>query len=169
MVNSNCPRCGSDNTVTFQMAYGPGASAGTFSAISYARRLGLITTGGRSSQMTALAARAAPPRRPPWGCWWMFALYVICGVGTPYLILKVNGGFPAGTFTDAQLVNASNLLSVSAYAAILLAGVSVYLWRRRNYGRALRQWECSWLCLRCGHAWLMEPPAPQALFSKSFR
>lgn len=137
------------------MVHAPGVSAGTFSAITYGRRLGLLTTSGRSARRTGLAARTAPPGRPPWGCSWLFALYVICGVGIPYLILKINGAFPAGTFTDAQLVNASNLLSVAAYAAILIAGMAIYILRRKNHQRSLRQWHRSWICLRCGHAWLL--------------
>ena len=130
--STTCPKCGSDDTRSFQLVYAEGTSQGRISAGSYTFGGGVTATSGRTNSQSLLAARTSPPVEP--------SPSVIGLAMLPLLLLF--------------LAVAINIVVSIVFVAL----ICVWLYRhyqpkRRKYKEDIAEWSRSWMCIRCGHAW----------------
>lgn len=157
----DCPNCRSQNTTTFPMAYDAGTSYGNFrgSGTSYGGAgLNSISVSGGTFAQTNLAARCAPPELPS---------------ATPYIVLSVVVCHLLTSILFAALAPVARmLLYVIPFPAILfvmavfvvggqfafwhlLVKPYLYVPRVRKLDPLFHEWERSWICTRCGYAWMI--------------
>ena len=151
MANQNytCPQCGSENIQRFSVAFRGGAS--TIDTKTSATGVGFggghlgVGVGGAHTtgvQMTQLAQEVAPPAKKGY-------LFPIIISIVAYFILG---------FTDSFLGNTvSHILSILGFAGCiwLFAYKNTYLWNKTVWPELYNQWEHSWVCLKCGHKFIM--------------
>ena len=141
MPDLTCANCGSESTMTFEMANAGGTSYGQFGGMTYSQGAGVGGFGGRGFQQTQLAARLAPPRGPGF-------------FNTPTIILFI------ASVSIFVFFSASNHSVVGLALSLIAVGTLIY-WRRplahaetAAYQAQLEQWRRSIVCLRCGHTWV---------------
>ena len=139
-----CPQCGSDSSVTFEMANASGTSSGKLSGLTYSHGGGLGGFGGKTSQQTQIAARTAPPRQPT-------------SSATAFAIV---GGIISFSMLVSFISDPSLSLAVGCVAAIGTV-VALFKWLNKNaekdrerYEQQIRAWRRSAICMRCGHLWV---------------
>ena len=138
-----CPQCGSDSSVTFEMAHASGSSTGNLGGLTYSPGIGLGGFGGKTSHQTQLAVRTAPPRRPVSS---VIAVVVIGGIIFLFLLL-----FAVAT-AEASVV----IACIVVIAAV--TGSSYFLNMNfkkdlQRYEQNVERWRRSVICMRCGHSW----------------
>ena len=74
---TTCPKCGSDDTRSFEMVYTEGTSTGTFAAGSYTVGVGATLTKGHTINQSMLASRTRPPVEPSMSLGLMAAAFIV--------------------------------------------------------------------------------------------
>ena len=138
-----CSQCGSDSSVTFEMAHASGSSTGNLGGLTYSPGIGLGGLGGKTSHQTQLAVRTAPPRRPVSS---VTAVVVIGGIIFLFLLL-----FAVAT-AEASVVIACILVIAAATGSSYFLNMNSKKDLQR-YEQNVEGWRRSVICMRCGHAW----------------
>jgi hypothetical protein len=131
----NCPKCQSENTQTYRIAYASGTSSGT----------GYISGGysTNTSSQTPLAELCAPPIKKTAG--W---LIVLLGIFLAYTLASVVGiPFKSGTITFAFFIG---------FLFAIKFGYSKTIGAKNSstYNDAFDYWSKRWICLKCGTSFL---------------
>jgi hypothetical protein len=136
----NCSQCGSDSTITFEMAHASGTSTGRMSGLTYTPHGGLGSFGGKTTQQTNLAARTSPPLAPNFLNWLM--------VLGSFILLYI--------FIAAIVTN-----SLVGFLIFFGGLIGLSLWRNKKYQHQKEQhrlrvdaWLKSVICMRCGFVWV---------------
>lgn len=148
--NFSCPQCGSENIQRFSVAFRGGAStidtktAGTGVGLS-GGHLGIGVGGAHTTgvQMTQLAKEVAPPVKKK------YLFPIIASIIVSFLL---------SVFTESIIgATVSGFLGFIGFAACLyfLAYQKTYLWNKNVWPELYNQWEHSWVCLKCGHKFIM--------------
>lgn len=141
-LSTVCPKCSSNDTQSYPMAYQAGTSFGKIKTASYTFNVGATVTGGKISNQTILASKLNPPSQSFQGgllslFFFVFVGFIVYAIFSPILyILGIVLGFGAFVFCVCcvcYLINTSqkpNQVEIS-------------------------QWGKSWICLRCGANWII--------------
>ncbi len=148
--NFSCPQCGSDNIQRFSVAFRGGASTidtkTSTTGIGIGRGgLGVGTAGSHTTgvQMTQLAKEVAPPAKKKY----MFPIIIslIIWIVVDRSFLSVMGTTAAGI---------PGYISLAA-ALWYFVYQKVYVWNKNVWPGLYEKWEKSWVCLKCGHKFIM--------------
>lgn len=139
-----CPQCGSDASVTFEMANASGTSIGNIGGLTYSPDTGLGGFGGKTTQQTQLAARTAPPRHP--------------NSIVPLAVILVSLLFLSIAFIVGVTGSGAGALAILFFGGIAVVALGYWLNKDfqndvERHARAIDSWRNSVICLRCGHAW----------------
>lgn len=152
-VNSlACPACQSQNTQSFEMAYNQGVSSGTIVGNSYNLHYGFSLLGAKTKNRNMLSYKVQPPL-PGKTFQSFYAVLLLLGL----MIL------PAFVVIMMERLGNNEALTPIFIACLVLAifvGI-VYVRdvkKARNikahYQEDYELWQCSYICLRCGHCWM---------------
>lgn len=141
-----CPHCHSDNIQRFEMVYRNGVSTNTQSTIgmgySGGGGFGIGTATSSGVSVSNLSQSVAPPQKQSYlrniilGILAVCVLQIVCQA----VIGRVFGG----------------LISWVAFAGMIYwIYKNVYCWNRDVYPKLLNQWYNSYLCLKCGHRFIL--------------
>lgn len=137
--------------MSFPMIYQQGTSTGTIQAISYGGDAGLIGTGGKTKSQSFLAQKATPPIQPEFSLSEVFAsFFIFLLITVVILVLGLNGLGWIFTF----------LFGVVAYSLLVFFIYNRYKKVEKEkipYQRLLTIWQNSWMCLKCGNGWRLNP------------
>lgn len=159
MRSTSCPKCKSEDTQSFQMAYQTGTSKGRINAGTYSEGGGFGMAGGAVSTQTMLAGKLKPPANAETFMWGIVAVVVIV-----VMFLVTLGGT---LVTEMVFTGTSPLIAFLCSAGLgILAGVGVLFVLsktegpkiekiRNEYEKAMHKWSHSWICLRCGKEWMI--------------
>ena len=146
-ASTTCPKCGSDDTRSFEMVHSEGTSSGTFSAGSYTLGVGATLTKGQTSNQSVLASRTQPPEKPSMQFGAILAVFFGSFIVSMILLSYIS-----------ELAGWLKLLLVIGIAGGLTVGA--YMFERRRlqpleteYEKSFASWKRNWICLRCGNAW----------------
>lgn len=143
-----CPNCGSDNIVRFSVAYRNGTSdidtTTNTGGVGFAGgHLGIGGASGHTTgtQMTQLAQEVAPPKK--------------MGYVAP-IVIGIVVGFIVAALCDHISTNLE-FVGLIAFAAVVyfLGYKKAYLYNRDTYPQLMAQWNQSWLCMKCGHKFIL--------------
>ncbi len=146
-ASTTCPKCGSDDTRSFEMVHSEGTSSGTFSAGSYTFGGGATLTQGQTSNQSILASKTQPPEKPSlkFGAllFVLFGSFIVSMIFVSYI---------------SELAGWLKLLLVFGIAGALTVGAYIFERRRLQpleveYEKSFASWKRNWICLRCGNAW----------------
>lgn len=149
-----CPSCGSEQTVRCEMAYLQGTQSGTVAGAALGLGTGGVTIAplaGRTTVVTGLAQRCAPPPQPDdagWGC-----VVVIASIGV-VLFLTCKIPWTADSLVAALLFMICGPLILMAASFALIRRVRQKANREREV--RLEDWRNTWVCLTCGHMWVRQ-------------
>lgn len=146
-ASTDCPKCSSGDTRSFEMVNAEGTSTGTFAAGSYTVGGGATVTQGQTSSQSVLAARTQPPVKPS----------MQFGV----LLAVLFGSF------IFSMIGLGNIAELPGWLKMLLALVAVgalttgaYMFERKRlepleaeHEKSFAAWKRNWICMRCGNAW----------------
>ncbi|MBK7803114.1 MAG: hypothetical protein IPJ55_10720 [Chloracidobacterium sp.] len=156
MQSTNCPKCSSDDTQSFDMAHKSGSSSGLVIGVGTTHG-NLGVGGGYQKTKSGLAKQTEPPNEDSdvgSGIAFIFiAIFIFNFVGSPLSLLL------------AWVLGRENwdLTSwlVGMFIGLVAAITFVVLARKYNdsqktkvaaaYKVALMKWQHSWICLRCGN------------------
>ena len=143
-LQTNCPKCNSEKTQSFPMAYRSGTSSGRIVGVGLDVDGDLGFGHGMTSSQTHVAKLTSPPASK--GDGEMLGIIAIVLV-VPILVLI------AGTAIFS--IGLSIVMTLVAFVAVAAFG---YLrWKTKlpalqdAHRAAMLRWEQSWLCLKCGH------------------
>lgn len=144
---TDCPKCGSNDTRSFEMVNSEGTSTGTFAAGSYTLGGGVTLTKGQTSSQSVLAAKTQPPEKP--------------GMQFGAMLAVLFGSFIFSMMALSYISEFAGwlkLLLVFVIAGALTTGA--YMFERRRlqpleaeYEKSFAAWKRNWICMRCGNAW----------------
>ncbi len=144
-----CQMCRSENIRKFDIVYEEGTSHGSSSG-SHGISVGHFN-------QTPLAARCSPPSAPRIGCLLAIVGCFAAFSGAPLALKIVTAVLPPQT-------HYAWLILVVTYVAGFFLTLFVFqqLWRRvlaknswSRYYLALNNWHHSWICMKCGHAFIV--------------
>lgn len=139
-----CPRCHSENIQSYSLIHSMGISKIDLSTVGvgYSNNLGVGRAKSHGTQQTAMSASTAPPKkRSPagdfFGSWLVFSIPgVICKyLNFHYLIV--------------------NILVWGAVILAFFMARDAYQWNKYTFPQKLRDWEHSYVCLRCGNRFIL--------------
>ena len=143
-----CPKCNSNDTQSFQMAYQTGTSKGRVQTTSYNGELGVSIGSANVSSQTVLASKIQPPIEPKHdtflggiiivGVTWLFAIYI-----------AANGSKMLG-FIFGCLCTFLEIVFILAFYKRWARQASK---AQDEYKSVIAIWLRSWICLRCGANW----------------
>jgi hypothetical protein len=143
---TNCPRCDSNHTQSFQMAYQTGTSAGKLRIATYNAEIGIGVGSGNISNQTLLAGSLKPPIAPNSSA--SLAISLIVGIVSPFFLRP---------FLSEKWIILSSLLFISV--PIFSGYLTFKLLTKDNaeklkhFQSVLSCWSKSWICLKCGISW----------------
>lgn len=146
-ASTTCPKCGSEDTRSFEMVYTEGTSTGTFAAGSYTLGVGATLTKGQTTNQSILASRTQPPIKPT--------------ISLGLIVVAFVFSFIIAMILFSLLPNFSGELKFLVFLGVIagLMALVYFLERKRQqprveqYEKDIAVWRRSWICLRCGHAW----------------
>lgn len=144
-----CPYCQSENIQSYNIAYAGGFSnvngVTTGVGIGMGGRVGVGVGNTVGTQQTALSMMAAPPeKKSTTGLFIKGAIGIYFGLG---LILLVSG------FSKS---NWSLIIYFGAYAILLYIIHRRTVWNREVYPQLRKDWERTYICLRCGNKFRLD-------------
>lgn len=146
-ASTDCPKCNSNDTRSFEMVNSEGTSTGTFAAGSYTLGGGATLTKGQTSNQSVLAAKTQPPEKPSM----QFGALLAVFFGT-FIVSMI-----ALSFNEAFSGLVKLLLVLIATAALT---TGAYMFERKRlqpleaeYEKSFAAWKRNWICMRCGNAW----------------
>ena len=134
-----CPYCQSENIQSYNIAYASGFSnvSGVTTGVGVGNTVG--------TQQTVLSMMATPPKKKSTtSLFIMGTLGIYFGLG---LVLLVSG---------LSKSNWSLLLYIGAYAILIYAIHRRTVWNRTVYPQLRRDWERTYICLRCGNKFRLD-------------
>lgn len=145
MKETNCPKCGSDNTQSFKMANQMGTTSGKLGGVGLSADGDIGLGGGVSSARTGVAKLTAPPEHEHSAgrSVAIILLLLVANSAIFILLMLVLQPIPA-------VIGGSVL-------AIGLSGFTYYKLKQSNpkaeaaYKAAMMKWEHSWICMKCGN------------------
>jgi predicted RNA-binding Zn-ribbon protein involved in translation (DUF1610 family) len=159
-----CPRCGSEQVQKLSVIYESGVAVVDTSSVGFgvgATRQGLGSGFGaaatRGVQVTALAAKAAPPARRNTGrpFTWMF----VCGCMGLFFYWSNSTGFLrelGGNYPSVAIVSCFAIAIIA-----LLVLVSNALWNSVEWPKLYERWDQRYICTRCGTMLIAEVTEPK--------
>ena len=144
-----CPYCQSENIQSYNIAYAGGFSnvngVTTGVGIGAGGRVGVGIGNTVGTQQTALSMMATPPKKKSTtSLFIMGTLGIYFGLG---LVLLVSG---------LSKSNWSLLLYIGAYAILIYTIHRRTVWNRTVYPQLRRDWERTYICLRCGNKFRLD-------------
>lgn len=139
-----CPHCHSDNIQRFELIFNGNISNSSSSTvgIGYAGGFGIGTAETNTTSITNLGASVAPPEKK--GYIKTFILGLIAIAIIQVLIQAILG----------RVIG--SLLSYVAFGGLIYYMYKeIYLWNRDVFPQLIDQWHHSFLCLKCGHRFLL--------------
>jgi hypothetical protein len=156
----NCPKCDSPDIRKFSVIYESGTTVGDFSggAVGVSGDGGLAggILAGSSGSQTLLAKRVTPPQSHTGA---VFVIAIVAAIVTYIAVNKLSDGslgLGFGAFT----------LFMVLFAALLLILNSSLV---RSLPARKKLWENSWLCMKCGYAFVEEPGGSQSDYDEKER
>jgi phage FluMu protein Com len=163
-LSTVCPRCSSNDTQSFQMAYQIGTSIGTGNVATYNEELGVSVSSVSTSNQTILASQVKPPIEPNFtGALITVLLFVgvvflggsyIAGIGVPYCC----------SFFLSEMSLILLQLFVVILTFVISALILIFFFKsdsktskqiKDEYEININNWLKSWICLRCGTDWTL--------------
>jgi len=153
-----CPKCNSEDTQSFQMAYKTGTTSGVIGMGTYSDG-GLGVTRGTVKSQSDLARSLKPPTNPAPN-----VVIVLCVLVSAAILFLA---FLVITFIPFAVASSSVIwwtVGISFAAPLIAIGVSYMTWQSRRaelraaevaFRTAMHSWSHSWICLRCGGSWLI--------------
>lgn len=135
-----CPQCRSDNTQRLKVIYESGT--GTISAKSDvygASGSSVVMTSGTTQ--SALAGRAAPPRKKGYG--WPVVSAAMAFI-VPFFVLYNN------------YHTAANLLFYVFWIAAIWMAIAAFRFNRSQFPQLYQYWLNNWMCMKCGNIYHQE-------------
>ncbi len=146
-ASTTCPKCGSDDTRSFEMVYTEGTSTGTFTAGSYTLGVGATLTKGQTANQSVLASRTRPPEKPDMRLGLLLVALFVSLIVSMILVSGISG-----------LSGGLKFIVFLGVAVGMVAGA--YMLERRRLQPLMEQytidfatWKRSWICSRCGNTW----------------
>lgn len=144
-----CPYCQSENIQSYNIAYASGFSnvsgVTTGVGVGMSGRVGVGVGNTVGTQQTVLSMMAPPPKKKSTtSLFIMGTLGIYFGLG---LVLLVSG---------LSKSNWSLLLYIGAYAILIYAIHRRTVWNRTVYPQLRRDWERTYICLRCGNKFRLD-------------
>ena len=144
-----CPYCQSENIQSYNIAYASGFSnvsgVTTGVGVGMSGRVGVGVGNTVGTQQTVLSMMATPPKKKSTtSLFIMGTLGIYFGLG---LVLLVSG---------LSKSNWSLLLYIGAYAILIYAIHRRTVWNRTVYPQLWRDWERTYICLRCGNKFRLD-------------
>ena len=144
-----CPYCQSENIQSYNIAYASGFSnvsgVTTGVGVGMSGRLCVCVWNTVRTQQTVLSMMATPPKKKSTtSLFIMGTLGIYFGLG---LVLLVSG---------LSKSNWSLLLYIGAYAILIYAIHRRTVWNRTVYPQLRRDWERTYICLRCGNKFRLD-------------
>lgn len=177
-LSTVCPKCSSNDTQSFQMAYQTGTSMGRVQNTSYNYELGVSVSYANASNQTILANQLKPPIAPSdinnvisnssIKIYYAFAAFLIGGFFFLIIGGTFNRFFPsedpitgnisysrtlAGLAIFILAMVGSSILAFWAFRKVPYKQSDEYKQAQRNYQKQIEHWTRSWICLRCGADW----------------
>lgn len=151
-----CPNCHSEETASFQMIYQQGTSTSLMGGIDSRGDL----FAGRSTAISSLAAKTAPPEKKPVGPAAAGLVIGACGAfvsGATAINMILNPSFPDTRASGiSPLIIAIVFLGLAMFS--LSAERSAKLYNAREYPAQYSAWLRRWMCKRCGNVFVKKDP-----------
>jgi hypothetical protein len=148
-ISTVCPKCDSDSTQSFKMAYETGTSHGRvrMAGITESGEIGLA--GGGVSSQSVLARSVRPPAKIDGTFFAIVGVVLVVAVFflSAYIALVLGLGFWSILVGLVGAAGAGLIVNQSAGQTIKKADA--------EYENAIFRWTRSWICLRCGNSWLI--------------
>jgi predicted nucleic-acid-binding Zn-ribbon protein len=143
-LSTACPKCASDNTQSFEMAYQTGTSSAAMIGISQPG--GIAAGAGKSS--SALAKNVKPPEKESVGesigiIVAMIIVFNFLGVALMVLVDPFVGIF------------AAIILTIGGGIFGVIKSGKGKAEKDRVFQVAMKRWRQSWICLKCGGTWMV--------------
>ena len=143
-----CPYCHSENIQSYNIAYAGGFSnvngVTTGVGIGAGGRVGVGIGNTVGTQQTVLSMMAKPPMKKSIATyilkWWIAIQFGLV------LLLWISG---------LSKHEASLIIYFGAYALLIYKTYQRYVWNRDTYPVLRRDWEHTYVCLRCGNSFLL--------------
>lgn len=150
-----CPKCHSENIQTYRLVYTGGVtttSSGTIGVGIGGGHLGVGAASSSGVNVSQLAETVAPPRKKSW-IKKFFIHFFVFWFGGCFLCMPV---LAAGD-QSAGLVGAVDLICfVGALVWARWQANKIRRWNEDVYPKLLHHWNRSYICLRCGHRFVIE-------------
>lgn len=144
-----CPYCQSENIQSYNIAYAGGVSSvngvTTGVGIGMNGRVGVGIGNTVGTQQTALSMMAEPPKKKSTtGLFIKGTLGIYFGLGIVFLVSGLSKS------------NWSLVIYIVAYAILVYNIHRRTVWNREVYPELRRDWERTYICLRCGNKFRLE-------------
>ena len=143
-----CPYCQSENIQSYNIAYAGGFSnvngVTTGVGIGAGGRVGVGIGNTVGTQQTALSMMAKPPMKKSIGKY-IFKWSLTIQIGLVFLLM----------ITRLSKHDSSLIIYFDAYALLIYKTYKRYVWNRDTYPGLRRDWEHTYVCLRCGNSFLL--------------
>lgn len=155
---NNCPKCGSDKTMTKRMVHeqqttitlSEGSNSGVSLSAAAAPTFALGTSRGKSFAQSTLAAKCAPPTNPhPPSAMWRGYFWIVGTIA--FLIISSGVWFEQGFWGVFWAI----VFALVAGGLYLLNCFSIEFHAERH-NRAIQYYDNTWICLTCGHEWVKQ-------------
>ena len=148
MSNENlvCPNCHSENIQRFEIAYHSGVSTSSHTTVGVGYSgggFGVGTAETTGVSVSNLSQSVAPPEKKG------YIKSLIIGLIASSIVQVICEAVIGKTF--------GGIMSLVAFAgAIYWIYKTVYCWNRDVYPKLLDEWYHSWICLKCGHRFILD-------------
>lgn len=136
-----CPHCQSDNVMKKSVVYEQGAytseSKGSGIGIGLNGSVSVITGSGTTTNVTALAAKCAPPAKPN-------------------IINKFNGLIFFSLGMAISWLRLNTILSWVLFGGIVFFMVKNHMKKEAIWQQEMAEWNKDYVCLRCGTSYKVE-------------
>jgi len=134
-----CPYCQSENIQSYNI---DGVTTGV--GIGAGGRVGVGIGNTVGTQQTALSMMAEPPMKKSIGKY-IFKWSLAIQIGLVFLLM----------ITGLSKHESSLIIYFGAYALLIYKTYQRYVWNRDTYPGLRRDWEHTYVCLRCGNSFLL--------------
>lgn len=143
-----CPNCNSDNIQSFKIAYHSGVSTSSHSTVGVGYSNGGFGVGTAETtgvSVSNLSQSVAPPEKKGYLKNFFIGYLIVCVI--TYFIKLICESAVGRTFI---------VIDYFAIACLLYWFYKeIYCWNRDIYPKLLYQWNHSYICLRCGHRFII--------------
>jgi len=158
--DKQCPSCKSDNTAAVSVVYARETGTKNFGGVGLSLDGDVTSFGGTARSVTDFAAKLAPTlEQPPSSFWIALTITMWLGCGLAFISFidtlgHVNRDTAANRFSAATAFVLCLFFALWSSRTHRAKRVAWTFAERRNIA-TMAKWKRTWVCLRCGHRWII--------------